>query len=232
MVESGAGGAYTSPAAPPAVLGALSQPTAVTDGRLAGLQLTSHPGRVLGLVGPPGLGLTRLGLSMLAAPARRGMVAAVDVRGWLSPLAAWEVGLVPERLVVIRCPDGSRWGQVIAALLEGIGAVYAEVPEGVAETVLRRLGALARARRSALLLRPVRGRLPPGVAYLRLEGAGVVWEGADAGHGRLTRRRLQLQAAGKGVGGVEQHLEVEDDGTDLVCVFPRLAAASPRRATG
>ena len=34
----------------------------------------AEPGRVLGLVGPPGSGLTRLGLSLLADPARRGLV--------------------------------------------------------------------------------------------------------------------------------------------------------------
>jgi hypothetical protein len=187
---------------------------------------------VLGLVGPPGLGLTRLGLSMLAGPARQGMVAAVDVRGWLSPLAAWEVGLTPERLVVVRCPDRDRWGRVTAALLEGIGAVYAEVPAGVTDALLRRLGALARARRSALLLRPVRGGLPPGLAHLRLQGTGVAWEGPDAGHGRLAGRRLAIRATGRGVGGVEQEFEVEDDGTDSVRVVPGLAVAPPRRAVG
>ena len=52
----------------------------------------AEPGRVLGLVGPPGSGLTRLGLSLLADPARRGPVAVVDVRGWLCPPAAGRPG--------------------------------------------------------------------------------------------------------------------------------------------
>jgi len=204
-------GARTDPAAPPA---------------LPAIQ----PGRVTGLVGPPGCGLTRLGLTMLAG--HDGTVAVVDVRGWLSPLAAWEVGLSPERLVVVRCPDRSRWAQVTAALLEGVGAIYAEVPGGVAEQMLRRLGALARARRSSLLLRPLRGGLPAGLAHLRLQGDGVAWEGAGDGHGRLARRLLRLQAGGKGVGGAERYIEVEDDGTDVMRVVPGLAAAPSRRATG
>jgi hypothetical protein len=211
MVESGIGGARTSPVAPPAALAA-------------------EPGRVVGLVGPPGLGLTRLGLALLAGHV--GTVACVDVRGWLSPPAAWEVGLTPDRLVVVRCPDRSRWPGVTAALLEGVGAVYAEVPEGTAEPVLRRLGALVRARRSALLLRPVRGGLPAGVAHLRLQGRAVAWSGSAGGHGRLERRLLTLQAGGRGTGGVERRVEVEDDGTDAVRVVPGLAVAPSRRAAG
>ncbi len=209
MAEIGA--ARTDPGAPPGLL-------------------TAQPGRVMGLEGPPGYGLTRLGLAMLAG--HDGTVAVVDVRGWLSPLAAWEVGLSPERLVVVRCPDRSLWAQVTAALLEGVGAIYAEVPGGIAEQMLRRLGALARARRSALLLRPLRGGLPSGLAHLRLHGDGVAWEGVGDGHGRLSRRLLTLQAGGKGVGGLERHIEVEDDGTDAVRVVPGLAAAPSRRAAG
>lgn len=193
--------------------------------------LGAEPGKVLGLVGPPGLGLTRLGLSLLADPARRGPVAAVDVRGWLCPPAAWEAGVPPERLVVVRCPDEGLWGRVTAALLEGLPAVYAEVPLHTAEASLRRLGALARARRSALILRSRRG-LPAGLAHLSLVGEAVRWEGADAGHGRITLRRLLLRAAGRGAGGIEQVLEVVDDGTDALRVVPRLAAAPAGRAAG
>jgi hypothetical protein len=183
-------------------------------------------------VGPPGSGLTRLGLSLLADAARRGPVAVVDVRGWLCPPAAWEAGVPPERLVVVRCPDRELWGRVTAALLEGLPAVYAEVPAGANEALLRRLGALARARRAALILRPLRGDLPSGLAHLNLVGQAVRWEGAGPGHGRITRRWLTLRAAGRGAGGIEQILEVVDDGTDALRVVPRLAAAPAGRAAG
>jgi len=156
----------------------------------------------------------------------------VDVRGWVSPLAAWEAGVATENLVVVRCPDRVRWAQVTAALLEGLGAVYAEVPPGINDQLLRRLGALARARRAALLLRPLRGGLPAGLTHLRLQGEAVAWEGTGAGYGRLTQRLLTLRAGGKGVGGVERRIEVEDDGTDAVRVVPGLAVAPSRRAAG
>ena len=191
----------------------------------APLSITAEPGRVLGLVGPPGSGLTRLGLSLLAAPSATGMVAVVDVRGWLCPIAAWEVGIEPERLVVVRCPDRRPWLQVTASLLEGFPAVLAEVPTGVRDPDLRRLAALSRARRSALVLRPVSGDLPAGVLHLRVESTGVHWEGVDRGHGALLRRRLTLRASGRGARGIEQVLEMEDDGSHAVRLVPGLAAA-------
>lgn len=186
---------------------------------------------MLGLVGPAGSGLTRLGLSLLAPPSRKAPVATVDVRGWLCPMAAWEVGIDPERLVVVRSPDRKVWPSLVAALLEGLPAVYAEVPVGVGDHDLRRLAALARSRSSALVLRPVRGDLPAGVLHLKVEAAAVMWEGADRGHGRLTRRRLALRASGKGARGIERRIEVTD-GEDAVRVVPRLAPAPPGQAAG
>lgn len=178
-----------------------------------------------GLIGFPGSGLTRLALSLLAIPARTGMVAVVDVRGWLCPVAAWEVGIDPERLVVIRCPDRATWPRVTAALIEGFPAVYAEVPAGITDADLRRLGALARSRRSALALRPVTGDLPGGVLHLRVEAEAVVWQGVDRGHGALLRRRLALRVSGKGARGITRTIEVDDEG-------PVRPVAAPVHAVG
>ncbi|HZJ49180.1 MAG TPA: hypothetical protein VFD97_09145, partial [Acidimicrobiia bacterium] len=102
---------------------------------------------------------------------------------------------------------------VTAALLEGMAAVYAEVPDRVPDQILRRLAALARSRRAALVLHPISGDLPSGVAHLRVRGRDVIWEGADDGHGRLLRRRLILEVSGKNL--PERIIEVEDDGTLL-----------------
>ena len=192
--------------------------------------LGAQPGRVMELVGEHGSGLTRLGLSFLAEHSRQAPVAALDVRGWLSPSAAWEVGVRSDRLVVVRCPERGVWPKVAAALLEGVKAVYAEVPPGMGEHDLRRLGALARARRASVVFRSLGGALPSGVSYLRLQARGVTWEGTEEGHGRLRRRHLLLEATGKGVFGMSQLLEVEDSGADFVCVVPGLAVGPSRRA--
>ena len=194
--------------------------------------LTLQPGRVTGLVGNPGFGLTRLAFSLLASSDRRGPVALLDSRGWLCPAAAWESGLRPERVVVVRCDDKVRWAQVAAALCEGVQAVYAEVPFGVKEALLRRLAALVRSRGTALVLRPLRGDLPSGIAHLRIEAQGIEWAGPDEGHGRLLRRRLVIAASGKAVGGISRLIEVEDDGTNALRVVPRLAPAAVGHAAG
>lgn len=190
--------------------------------------LALEPGRIVGLDGAPGSGLTRLGLSLLAPLA--GPVAIVDARGWFCPVAGWESGLDPGRMVVVRCGDRDQWSQVMAALVEGVRAVYAEVPPGVPEPMLRRLGALVRSRRTALVLRPLRGPLPSGAVHLRLRAHLISWEGPDAGHGRLQHRRIVVEASGKGMGGMTRFMEVEDDGTHPVRVVSRLAAAA--RAAG
>jgi hypothetical protein len=190
--------------------GSLSAPSPEA---VAPVSIALEPGRVTGLIGFPGSGLTRLALSLLATPSRTGMVAVVDVRGWLCPVAAWEVGIDPERLVVIRCSDRTTWPRVTAALVEGFPAVYAEVPRGIADADLRRLGALARSRRSALALRPVAGDLPGGVLHLRVEAEAVVWQGVEQGHGALLRRRLVLRVSGKGAAGIARTIEVDDEGS-------------------
>lgn len=189
-----------------------------------------QPGRITELVGVPGTGLTRLGLELLAPHSRIAPVVALDCRGWISPEAAWETGVIAERLVVVRCDDPGLWVKVTAALLEGVRALYAEVPVRVREQDLRRLAALARARRVAVAMRPVDGGLPGGIAYLRLRALGVTWEGADRGHGRLTRRRLVLEATGKGAAGMTRRFEVEDEGTNAVRVVSDVVVGQTGRA--
>ena len=193
---------------------------------------TLQPGRVVGLIGSPGFGLTRLGLKMLADPAVSGQVAYLDVRGWLCPSAAWEVGIPPERLVVVRCEDPVRWGRVASTLLEGVRALYAEVARGVKEAQLRKLGALARNRGTPLILRPLRGDLPSGSTHLRLAAKEIVWEGTDGGHGRLGARRIVLEASGKAVRGMTRVVEVEDHGANALHLVPGLAVAPAGRAVG
>jgi hypothetical protein len=194
--------------------------------------LDLQPGRITELVGIPGSGLTRLGFRLLAPHSRVAPVVVLDARGWISPEAAWETGVGSTRLVVVRCGDPVLWPKVAAALLEGVSAMYAEVPARIRDQDLRRLAALARARRVAVAMHSLGGGLPGGVAYLRLRAIGVTWEGADRGHGRLNRRRLVLEATGKGVAGMARRFEVEDEGTDAVRVVSDVVVDQAGRAVG
>ena len=193
--------------------------------------LPVYPGRVIGLEGPTGSGLTRIGLSMLSAAPASCRVA-VDARGWLCPLAAWEVGIDPDHLTVVRCGDARQWSRVLAVLLDGVKAIYAEVPRGVGEALLRRLGAKARARDATVILNPLAGRVPSGMAFLRVRAVRVEWAGAREGHGSLDGRTLVVEMSGKGAAGRYQVVEVEDDGARPVRVVSRLVTPQIGRSVG
>jgi len=190
------------------------------------------PGQVGVLAGDAGLGMTRLGLILLSDHARTGSVAYLDVRGWLSPLAAWEVGIEPDRLVIARCRDVVRWGKAVAALLDGAAAVLAEVPPGAKDASIRKLAVLARNRGTPLLLRPLDRAIPTGVAHLTLEARETSWSGAVDGHGRIDRRRTLLMASGKAMRGMTRTIEMEDDGSNTLRVVSGVAAAETRSVAG
>ena len=194
-----------------------------------GVGLGLEAGQVAGLSGVPGSGLTRMGLSLLAPHAMVGPLVYVDVRGWANPIAAWELGIAPDRFVVVRTTDVVTWGRVTATLVTGVRGVYAEVPHGTREAVLRRLVAKARTHRTPIVLRSLDGSLPAGIAHLRLEARAVHWEGAGDGHGLLVRRRTVVEASGKAVRGMYRTIEVEDDGTNALRVVPGMGAAQARR---
>jgi len=190
------------------------------------------PGQVGVLAGDAGLGMTRLGLVLLSDHARAGPVAYLDVRGWLSPLAAWEVGIEPDRLVIARCRDVIRWGKAVASLLDGAAAVLAEVPTGAKDASIRKLAALARNRGTPLLLRPLDRAVPTGVAHLTLEARETSWSGAVDGHGRIERRKTLLMASGKAMRGMTRTIEMEDDGSNTLRVVSGVAAAETRSVAG
>ena len=189
------------------------------------------PGQVAVLSGEPGLGMTRLGLVMLSGYTG-GTVAYLDVRGWVSPVAAWEVGIEPDRLVIARCGEVIQWGRVAAALLDGATAVLAEVPVGAKDASIRKLAALARNRGTSLLLRPIDRAVPPGVAHLMLEARETAWRGAVDGHGRIDQRMIRITASGKAMKGMTRTIEMEDDGSNALRVVSGVDAADARSAAG
>jgi hypothetical protein len=200
------------------------------SGRGIGNSLSLAPGQIAGLSGLPGSGLTRFGIALLAPYATQGPLAFLDVRGWVSPQAAWELGIDPERFVVVRTDDIVIWSRVVATLLDGVRAVYAEIPRGVKDAALRTLAAKARNRRTPLVLRPLDGRLPQGIVHLQLDARDVVWEGTEQGHGGLLRRRSLLDASGKAMRGMERTIEVEDDGTNDLRVVPHMGTQKTRHS--
>jgi hypothetical protein len=157
-------------------------------------------GSVLRVTGRPGAGATTVACELAAAVTALGEWAvAVDVDGTLGPLAAADVGVALERFAVVRRVPPPRWATVVAALLDGVSLVLAEMARGVGFGDARRLEARARERETVLVVVETRGAVWPGRAACTLRVTGSEWSESDAGF--LGARRLRLGAEGQGVAG-------------------------------
>jgi hypothetical protein len=150
-----------------------------------------------GRAGAPGAGSTSVAFELAAAVTAVGeWAAAVDLDGTLGALAAREIGVALDQFAVVRRVPPSRWATVVAALLDGVTLVLAEVPRGVGAGDARRLAARAREREGILVVHASPGRWQGGAA-LTLRAEASVWEGlVDAGF--LTHRTLHVRVEGRG----------------------------------
>lgn len=141
-------------------------------------------------------GATSLALALVAEASRLGSwVAAVGLPS-LGLVAADELGVALERLVLVAAPERDAWGGVVAALVDGFDLVILHAGRtGVRTADARRLVARARERGSVLL------QLGPGWpegADLQLEVTRARWEGLDDGHGHLLARKVRVTRSGRG----------------------------------
>jgi len=154
-------------------------------------------GSVLRVTGRAGAGATTVGFELAAAVTALGeWAAAIDLDATFGPLAAAEAGVALERFAVVRPVPAARWATVVAALLDGVSLVLAEVPRGVPLGDARRLEARARERESVLVVAETRGAVWPGGAVSTLHAAASEWEERDAGV--LATRRLRIELEGRG----------------------------------
>jgi hypothetical protein len=168
-------------------------------------------GTVTSVVGVPGAGATSLALGLAAAATAAGeWAAAVDLPGTLGGLAARECGVELARFVVVRDVSRRHWSTVVAALLDGVTLVMADVPRGLRAGDAHRLVARARERRAALVVLASAARPWPGEAALRLQAEGGPWPGLGSGRGVLEARPPRLQATGRGVRRVVAPVASED----------------------
>ena len=137
-----------------------------------------------------GPGATALALALGAAASRVGSWVGLVGAPSLGLLAATELGLAPERLLVVADPPERSLATVVAALLDAVDVVYVRAPN-LAASDARRL--LARTREREAVLVPL-GRWPLN-ADVRLSVASPDWRW----NGRLVARRVQVTASGKGV---------------------------------
>lgn len=152
-------------------------------------------GTVVAVDGDPGAGATSVALQLAAAATAAGeWAAAIELDASLGGLAAGEAGVELDRFAVVRRVPPARWAAVVAALLDGVSVVLAEVPAYARVGDARRLLARARERGAVLVaMGPW-----PAEAALRLRAGGSVWRGLDAGAGALAERDQRVHVDGRG----------------------------------
>jgi len=163
--------------------------TLTVPGPLGAVIPTLTRGTVVAVGGRLGAGATSTALGLAAAATAAGEWAAlVDGSGSLGALAAAEGGVDLARFVVVRDVPRERWATVVAALLDGVSVVIAEMPRGVRPADARRLLARARERSAVLVALAADVRAWPVEAGMRIVAAGGVWSGLGEGDGTLAAR--------------------------------------------
>jgi hypothetical protein len=168
-------------------------------------------GQVVAVGGPAG---TSLALLLAAAPSAAGAwVGVVGVPG-LGLLAAAEMGVALERLVLVAAPEPAAWASVAATLVDAVDIVLLAPPRGLRTGDARRLQARVR-ERGAVVVHLTGGSSSasgsgsgsgsavgasagsPFEADLVLTATAATWHGLAAGSGRLVARQVAVTASGR-----------------------------------
>jgi hypothetical protein len=103
------------------------------------------------------------------------------------------------RFAVVRDVPRDRWAPVVAALLDGVSLVVADVPRGLRAADARRLVARARERSTVLVMVESSAQAWPADAALRLRAEGGAWPGLGPGQGVLAPRPVCVRVEGRGM---------------------------------
>jgi len=147
-------------------------------------------------VGVSGGGAWSLTAAMLAP--------SLGEEGWLAvvgaPLinlvAAAEMGLRMDRVLIVDTPPAGQWGTVIASLLEAVQAVVIQPATRIGGRDARRIGARLREQRGTLV-HLNSGTTWPSSLDMSLTCATQEWQGIGEGHGYLRYRRMTVGAVGR-----------------------------------
>jgi hypothetical protein len=146
------------------------------------------------VVGVGGSAATSLALALAAVPSATGSwVGAVGMPS-LGLLAASELGVALERLLLVAAPPPAEWPTVVATLVDGVDVVLVRLPGSVRTGDARRLQARARQRGAVLVVVGPTGALEPDVA---LAVDDEEWVGLELGAGHLQGRRVGVVTAGR-----------------------------------
>src|SRR5438445_704019 len=133
-------------------------------------------------------GSTSLVLALAAEATTGGSWCAAAGLGSLGLVAAAELGVALERLVLVSSTDSALWPTVTATLLDAFDVVLARPPRHLRAADARRLAARARERGAVLV---VSGGEWPERADVRMAVTRTEWQGLERGHGRHRRGHLR-----------------------------------------
>lgn len=148
-------------------------------------------------VATDGTAATSLALALIGPITGTGSWVAVVGLPRLGLLAAAELGVDLERVLLVAEPEARGWPAAVAALLDAVEVVLVRPPGPVGVSVQRRLQARTRDRGSVLL--QVGGHLgawAQGPDLVVSAGASS-WVGLGQGHGRLQARRVEVAVTGR-----------------------------------
>lgn len=154
-------------------------------------------GTTVGIGAGPVPGEITLALSLVSAASRAGRWVSVVGVPAMGPVAAAQLGVQLERLVLVPGPV-QQWAVVTAALLESMDVVVVRPPGRVRPADARRLAARTREREAVLV---VLGTGWPEGVDLRLTVTRAAWEGLEDGYGLLRARRAEVTVSGRRAGG-------------------------------
>jgi recA bacterial DNA recombination protein len=147
------------------------------------------------LSGAEGAGSTSLAFALLAQATTDGMWCSIVGPPDLGMVAAAELGVDLERLVVVAAP-GARAATAIGALVEGCDVVLLRLPVAMTRTEMLRLSARARQRRVlVVLLADPKSRAVawPEAPDITVRIRSSVFYGIERGGGRIAGRRVELE---------------------------------------
>ncbi len=200
-------------------------------------------------------GATSLALALAAGASQAGSWVAAVGLGALGLVAATELGVALDRLVLVADPGRQRdgWASVVAALVDGFDVVLvAGQPEGRGRDQGQRRGRgtglrpadarrlVARARERGAVLMAVGGDLPGERSPVRLTVVTAAWTGLGEGWGHLAGRRMTVETGGRGEAARPRRAELwlpDADGavgavepvTDPIPLHPRAPGAARGR---
>lgn len=176
-------------------------------------------------VGFNGAGSTSVALTLAAAVLGDNQWMAIIGFEEIGLLAASELGVRLDRLLLVTTTAPNELTPTVAALVEAVDIIALSPRRQVDRRDARRLTARAR-ERGTVLFHLDGGDTWPEAMHLRLATEPEGWEGLGDGHGHLRQRRLSVSATGRRSAAQRRQVSVLLPGPDGL-----IAAANPTIST-